>query len=443
MVALLLIISALVILVDQIIHRNICSPITVFCGLWAVIAFLASLRLFGFTGFDEDAVKLIVYGLLGFSAGCLLVEACFPVQSTTNMGSGAFARVDEPPFRMKLLYVILLLVCIGQIISLFTALLSFSQGATLSDVRGARMGYSDDQFFSNPIISAFVNYFCGPALSMLLPVAIVLWFIGLHRSFCAIVLLCTVSGVVSSGGRISLVYLAIQLVAAMIYFQIRISKKVKRRILIVVAVGAIAVVGLTIIRSSASFLESSYSYFAIPVGLLSTYTKYVDISGFESFGGAFLYPIFYVANVFANVLGAGVNYLSDLVYYVALPQNTWVGGLFPGRSYNAFASLFYYFYLDFREPGVIGLSLIYGLMMSVAYRKAFVERSAIAMVWYLLALQSMFGSFIIWQLGGTKFFVSMLLLVVAQKRTKSDMRLRAKHRSLESSIYRRMSGFVR
>ena len=428
MVAILLLTSALLILVDQLIHRNICSPITVFCGLWAAIALLASLRLFGFSGFDENAIKLVLLGVLGFGAGCLLVEAAHS-GSTENRVIDANIRLDGPSFNMRLLRVILLLVCIGQLISLLTTLASLSQGATYVDVRGARLGYSDEQYFSNPIVSAYVNYFCGPALSMLTPVAIILWFAGAHRKFCGVVLLCTVSGVVSSGGRITLVYLAIQLVAALLFFRVKISAKARRWVFIAVAVGAVAVAGLTAVRSKTSFLESAYSYFAVPIGLLSSFTEYVDATGFESFVGAFLYPLFYVANAVTSAFGTEIKYLGELVYYVGLPQETWIGGMFPGRPYNAFASLFYYFYLDLREPGVIIFSFAYGVMMASVYRKSFIERSTTWMVWYLLALQSMFGSFIIWQFGGTKFFVSLLLLFLVQRRFHGEKETRVDSRA--------------
>lgn len=441
MVVILLLTSALLILVDQLLHRNICSPITVFCGLWAVISLLVSLRLFGFDGFDENAINLVLLGVLGFGAGCLLVEAMYS-RSAANKAVGTDIRPDDPLFNMGLLRAILFLVCVGQLISLLTTLVSFSQGATYVDVRGARLGYSDDQYFSNPIISAYVNYFCGPALGMLIPVAIVLWFAGKHRKFCCVVLLCAVSGVVSSGGRITLVYLAIQLVAALLFFRIKVSAKVKRRVFIAVATGAVAVVGLTVMRSGTSFLESAYSYFAVPIGLLSSFTEYVDATGFVSFIGAFLYPLFYVANAVTGAFGIEIEYLDELVYYVALPQETWVGGLFPGRSYNAFASLFYYFYLDLREPGVIIFSFVYGAMMAVAYRKSFINRSLSWMVWYLLALQSMFGSFIIWQLGGTKFFVSLLLLFLVQRRFHGEKTSQTSSRITVNRKGRQMIGRI-
>ena len=418
MIALLIPIAALLILVDQAIHRNLCSPITFFSGLWAIIALLASLQLFGFAGYSEDAIFIVLLGIIGFGAGCLLAEAAYS-RIGSKLPNTRERQIAAPHFNMPMLRSILILVCVGQAVSLFTALLSFAQGASYVDIRGARLGYSDDQFFSNPIISVYVNYFCGPALTMLIPVSITLWFSGRHRRFCILVLLCALAGVVSSGGRITLVYAAIQLVAALLYFKVDIPAKVKNRVLVAIALGLVAVIILTLTRSGTSFLESAYSYFTIPVGLLSTFSEYVDATGFQSFGGAFLYPLFYVANAVTQLFGIEIDYLVDLVSYVALPQETWVGGLFPGRSYNAFSSIFYFFYLDFREPGVFALSLVYGVLMSIAYRKSYYERSAAWFVWYLLALQSIFGSFIIWQLGSTKFFVTLFLLLIVQRKVRT------------------------
>lgn len=55
------------------------------------------------------------------------------------------------------------------------------------EVRGSRLGYNDEQAFSNPIVGLFVTYFCGPAMTVLIPIAIVFLFKKQHKKFSLIV----------------------------------------------------------------------------------------------------------------------------------------------------------------------------------------------------------------------------------------------------------------
>lgn len=82
------------------------------------------------------------------------------------------------------------------------------------EVRGSRLGYNDEQAFSNPIVGLFVTYFCGPAMTVLIPIAIVFLFKKQHKKFSLIVFLCALADIISSGGRIQIIYIVSQLIAA-------------------------------------------------------------------------------------------------------------------------------------------------------------------------------------------------------------------------------------
>lgn len=417
MLIVLFLVTALFLCLDVRRYKKICSPIVVFGSLWSVIVILASLRLFGFSGYTNKALLSVTCGVVGFGLSSLITTALLD-RRCELAGRGKAAEGPKTVIfaslggvRARLVNIVLVLVCIGEALLLLSTLSALLQGATYIEVRGALLGYSDGQAIStNRMLTAYITYFCGPALTALIPIAMVSWFDRKRPTFCVAVLLCLVAGVVASGGRITLVYVVGQLVVAFVFYRGQLSRRVKGGLLLVVGFAVVGVIALSILRSGTSLLLSVYSYLSVPMGLLSHFIETVDEVGFRSFGASFLYPFFYLLNAATRVVGMGGDFLGNVVHYVALPQEQWVPGLFPGRTYNAFATMFYYFYLDFGIVGVPVFSCLFGALMTYVFRKAFLDRSKTALLWYLLLFQTMLGSFMIWQLGGTKFFLSMCIL---------------------------------
>lgn len=415
MIIVFYLIIVFLLLLDYLKYKNICSPIFIFCGIWILICTFALLGLYDFKSYSHTVIKIVLCGVICFALGNFFVGGI-------NVGKQAGPTLNSREslgLNMYLLNFILLLVCIGSILSLYYSFRAFLSGMTYLEVRGSLLKYNDKQIISNSFVSSFINYFCGPAKTVLLPMAIIFLFNKTHRRFCLIAFLCAFAGVVSSGGRITILYTVVQLVAAVVYYGIQISKKVKRNIrkAVVVMIGALIV--LTNLRTSSGIWFSVYAYFSVPVALLSEFIEIADSTHFYAYGGATLYPFLYIANVVTDTLGMNIKYLNDLIYYVGLPQEKWIE-LFPGRVYNAFCSLFYFFYLDFRTVGIAIFSFIYGIITGVAYKRAYCYKNQKYFLWYLMLLQTMFGSFIIWQLGNTKFFVSVLILLTASIKIKTS-----------------------
>ena len=420
MFILFFIISVFTIYLDYSAHKDISSPVIVFTSLWLFICTLASLRLYGFTGYSEKTIGYIACGSVAFSLGAFsstLVNKQTTKQTRYAHLRGKTLQTDDSNQQQhlcfKFLEIILALACVGNALSFFSSLNAFRSGASYMEVRGSRLGYNDEQAFSNPIVGLFVNYFCGPAMTVLIPVAIVFLFKKQHRKFSLIVFLCVLMNTVSSGGRISIIYIALQLIATFLYYRRTISTKTKRTVTIAVIAGIVALFILTSLRTNQNFSQAIYAYFTVPVGLFSYYTSIVDINNFESFGAATFYPPFYVLASVATFFGAKTSFLDNLIYYVGLPQETWTSTLFPTGSYNAFCSLFYFFYLDFRIVGIVLFSLLYGFMSGYVYKKQRTRTNDTWFIFYLLILRTIVGSFMIFQLGNTKFFVSLFIFGIA------------------------------
>ncbi|WP_368097132.1 O-antigen polymerase [Bifidobacterium pseudocatenulatum] len=404
---------------DYFAHKDISSPVIVFTSLWLFICTLASLRLYGFTGYSEKTIGYITCGSVAFSLGAF--SSTLVNKQTTKQTRYAHLRGknlqtsdgNQQQLCFTFLEIILALACVGSALSLFYSLNAFRSGASYMEVRGSRLGYNDEQAFSNPIVGLFVTYFCGPAMTVLIPIAIVFLFKKQHKKFSLIVFLCALADVISSGGRIQIIYIVSQLIAAFFYYRKTISSKTKKIIKNATIVGIVMLFVLTSLRTSQNFLQAIYAYFTLPVGLFSYYTSIVDVNNFESFGAATFYPLFYVLASVISFFGAKTSFLDNLIHYVGLPQETWTSTLFPTGSYNAFCSLFYFFYLDFRIIGIVLFSLLYGFISGYVYKKQRTRTNDTWFIFYLLILRTIVGSFMIFQLGNTKFFVSLFIFGIA------------------------------
>ena len=419
MFILFFIISVFTIYLDYSAHKDISSPVIVFTSLWLFICIpriIATLWIYGLFRKNNWLYYLRQHG---FFFGCLFFDTCkqtdYQANTVCPLARKNLQTSDgnQQQLCFTFLEIILALACVGSALSLFYSLNAFRSGASYMEVRGSRLGYNDEQAFSNPIVGLFVTYFCGPAMTVLIPIAIVFLFKKQHKKFSLIVFLCALADIISSGGRIQIIYIVSQLIAAFFYYRKTISSKTKKIIKNATIIGIVMLFVLTSLRTSQNFLQAIYTYFTLPVGLFSYYTSIVDVNNFESFGAATFYPLFYVLASVASFFGAKTSFLDNLIYYVGLPQETWTSTLFPTGSYNAFCSLFYFFYLDFRIVGIVLFSLLYGFMSGYVYKKQRTRTNDIWFMFYLLVLQTIIGSFIIFQLGNTKFFVSLFIFGIA------------------------------
>lgn len=193
MFILFFIISVFTIYLDYSAHKDISSPVIVFTSLWLFICTLASLRLYGFTGYSEKTIGYITCGSMAFSLGAF--SSTLVNKQTTKQTRYAHLRGknlqtsdgNQQQLCFTFLEIILALACVGSALSLFYSLNAFRSGASYMEVRGSRLGYNDEQAFSNPIVGLFVTYFCGPAMTVLIPIAIVFLFKKQHKKFSLIV----------------------------------------------------------------------------------------------------------------------------------------------------------------------------------------------------------------------------------------------------------------
>lgn len=421
MVYLGLLVILLIMLFDFYRYRNLFSPTFLFCGLFFFILTLALLKLNGIGEFTNKSVFTIEIGVLFFSLGCLFLEITFSLTHKQRYSKKASTNDFSVSVNWFWIYVALFLASIGVITTSVVVSKVLISGGDYNSVRASLLGYDQNTpLIKSQLLNGVVRYISTPGLYALIPFAIFFLLQKKHIIFSSVVFLEIAINVFSTGGRIILVYTIFQFLATFFYFKVSISKKTKRRLILLIVLGFVSIMVISNTRSSKSLFEVAYAYFSGPVVLLSDWQKIVDTSGFMSKGLSFFYPFTYMANMISDFLGVNIDVLKSTIQWQSAPQDVWLK-VFPNMSMNAFSTLFYFFYLDFRQLGVMLFSFLYGVICNKYYYKAYKMRDSNSFIIYLMIIRSLIGSFIIWQLGSTTFFVSYLMVLLCLKTNKKGI----------------------
>lgn len=399
-----------IIIIDFFRNRNIFSPVFMFSSLFLLILSLALLKLNDIREFSDKAVYSIELGVIFFAIGAYLVHLTFNVIRKNRVSKPIIVQNEELEVNWVIVKLLVVLMSVGTLITLFNVMNLLKNGMDYSQIRNSVLGYDgEDSLISNPYLRGLVNYIGSPALSTLIPIAIYFFVKKKHHIFYLLVFLNLMIMVFATSGRIMLVYTGIQFLAIIYYSNIKIPKILKKWLLLLSIVGLILIIIISDVRSTNSVFYVFYAYLSGPVVLLSEWQKNADFQNIWTYGLSFFYPFTYIANMVSQFLGLRISILSDAVTWQGAPQEIWLR-VFPNMSMNAFATLFYFFYQDFRFLGIVLYSTIFGAICNTVYYKAYYLKQIKAFIVYLLLVKAIIGSFMIWQLGSTTFFVSIVMM---------------------------------
>lgn len=416
MTAFLLILMLLVALADLLSYRNLFSPVVMLNSLFMLILILACQRRYNIALFDDRAVLFIELGVIFFDAGVVFIRLILRVLKKERKESTNLV------FRWRFITLLTVIVTISNMLVFYFSMKFLINGGNYIQLRNSLLGYGETTLNTNvmnPVLNLISNYISGPGLYALLPIGILMFFKHKNNLFTIIVFLDLVLNILSSGSRIILLYTTLQILAVISYNKIHISKKIKRISIILIVIAVTTMIILSNLRSSNSLFRSFYAYFSGPVVLFSYWINYVDHFNIQSYGLSFFYPFTWLINAGGNLIGVTFEQVRNVVSWQSLPQDVWVQ-VFPMQSMNAFSTMFYFFYEDLRLVGICVESFFFGSISGTIFYQAFLRKKTKYLLLYLLGIKALIGSFMIWQLGSTSFFLSLILLLVCIKRENFD-----------------------
>lgn len=408
-------------------EKNVYNPLTLFLLLWTMICLLASLQLFGMYKYSYKAPLIILIGVSAIYCGYLSGKKYkIKMKKIPLIGIEENASYELRRNLLSMLLVGAILVYITMAVSVIALLASGFDASTIRELyrdsgETALSGMASSMIYGSQWLKYLDSYFAKPIVFVSIPIMSIE--IIENGKMTKVIILSAVALSLSmfvNFGRTNVLVVIASIISAFLIQKKKLSKKAKRRIksiAIIILIFSISFfIYLSNFRESGSNsnkIQNLYAYFSIPVPLLDYWIKKVDYAHAYSLG--FSYISGFIANLM-NILNKfdmkfGAYKVAELYNYNLVDHFI---NVFPNFKYNAYVSMFFAFYLDFREIGVLCGSFGYGYIISRCYSKA--SKKKIYLAFYLLLLQSLIWSFIRWHFVIVAYCFSFILMRILFKK---------------------------
>lgn len=415
------ILAMLVILYMAIIKKNFTHPVIYFFGIFCLPLLFSIIDLYkSMVEVSSTTVWVLLLGMLGFAIGTL-PRIKLKIGSKTNR----VHKNETLRYRKKMVYGVVTISFIFNVFMVITTFRFLARGYAYSSIRDLMFGYSgaDDVFFKNSFLSTFNSWISVPCTYLVASLIVLEIFEKKFPWFLRIVMIMdVVMYVFASGGRLIVLTILVHGFFLMQYYKITIPKKLKKKVMKIGIVLVVMLVVITMYRAKTSELTTQkvntvYAYFNIPLPILSNWIENTKTSGIYGFGYGFLNGFMELVSFLLGKVGIAIQSYQKVSEQLSLPQTKWIQ-IYNGHWYNAFCTLFYYFYVDFRLPGVFVESLLFGMFVKRYYRKVCIQKDKSYLPAYLTILQVITMAFIRWQFGTLAHIITMVLAVLCTKRGK-------------------------
>lgn len=421
MEALSIVILIILILITIKRKKYLFNPVTIFSGIWIIIIFLASFKLYDMVDYDKKIILMILIANISFFIGNFPQKGIrFALKTKNKINSYIYEYKLNKPFIIFCMTITFISILI-MMISVIKLLVS---GTSYSYIRDMLFGYGTDTSLVNSgIFMLFFTWVVSGIVYALLPIALIelfeqkkanRWVVG------GLVLASLFT--FATAGRAVIFVLVIQVIVLLKHYNYVIPKKIKRNIIMLVC-GAIFILFLVSyfrMRSiTDAHVNSIYSYFSISIPILSHWIKYIEDNNICTHGRALLYGVESILNWLLRNIGIQTPNYMYINEVVNLPQNNWIAIFFnPISRYNAFCSALYYFYMDFRWIGIVALPLVFGLIINNIFNLLRNTKDKKSLFLYLLIVQMLVLSFIKLQTSNPPYIFSILVMNIMIKRVK-------------------------
>lgn len=412
----------ILLLIISVVTEKLYSPLTIFLVIWLVVCSLASMQLFNMYNYSYRAPLVILIGVIGMFLGYVIAKN-YRINCYVKLFDGKIRRKKIYYLREKTLMILLVVAIVVYATMAVSVLALLAAGFDASTIREmyrdsgetAISGMASSVIYGSKTLKYLDAYLAKPIVLASIPI------MSIDITEKGKITLLSILSMIALGlsmfvnfGRTNIFVAVVSVMSAFLIQRRQLSKRVKRRLIFIALLVFFAITAfysfMSEVRASGSnsnAIQNAYAYFAIPVPLLDYWMEHADRAGAYSLG--FSYISGFIANIM-NVL-ARLNIILKPYRYAQLYNYNLVDhfiSVFPSYKYNAYVSMFFALYLDFREFGVFFGTLIYGYIMSRAFRKAHDNKLHLAI--YLMLLQSLLWSFIRWYFVIVSYCFGLILL---------------------------------
>lgn len=400
------------------------NPVTILGLLWAAILYLSGLHLYGIVPARANTYNMFFGGLLSFFGGYYFLKFVFGKRQPVFKFSRIKKENVEYELNYRLIYILALFCipfylkdffCVVQHVGLFADL-----GTTqklLQENSGLFARSSLETLLRFFIVVPFVSWVCMPLM------AIEFW-MGQRRKYLLLLLLTLVLlRVFTTGGRATVIQLAFSFLCVYTfseqYLKRRVVESVKKKVrrnkaffLLGGVVLFTLLAFMTHSRAGTAALVTIYYDFSMQPLMFEGWQQSVDYLDLYGLGLAslngFFFPLDYILR---NLLGVSLPDLyQQVTTLIGKTDSEWVR-ISPSVCANAYVSIFWFFYLDGRLPGILIGMFLYGCFSEIVYSACLHGVTKKSMAIYSFVLVGIFYSFGRFQFSQFSYVLGFLMLI--------------------------------
>lgn len=344
-------------------YKTITSLGVIFSGIWFIITFLASFELYGMRPINNSTFAMILAGVVCFTFGYILCN---------RMPVIVFGNTKEM-ISKKLLVGISLITIFFYIYLSVRVLGLITKGNSYVIIRNMYQGYSDTSTYLSKTEYLLNSLIFGPITKVIFIITSILY--AKDSKEWKLWVLTAISNILyafSTASRFTILSVIISIILIYLIFNHELNLKVKRNIKLLFLISVTLIIVVTVVRGYQSesvfskIVKSLYIYLASAVPMFDN--KWSCFDGNFLHGQLFVYGITdFLDSIISIIAGKDVNFsyaaqtvVSDTERFVKIYDN---------QYFNAYVSIYYYFYVDFGILGIVAGDLLFGLMCAGAEKR--------------------------------------------------------------------------
>ena len=384
-------------------EKNVLNPITILFLLWSVIVIFSKMQLYTLYETSSYIYYYIYFGLTSF-----LIGYCFFRFITKNKGlrlKNIKTNLNSKEyliFKKNLCYLFIIF-CIAFIGIKFVKNIPklFEYGVNLASVQKV---LQEDNTNTNGNILNAISFIIINPLSLTLTVIIsVEYMIGKKdKKLFLLVIILNLLRVLSTGGRQAFIQIFIILMVANSFnsnFKVvkesvsKISKKKKAIIIIILSIFVLLILSLS--RTS-NVIKTIYLDFAMQPYMFEKWSKIIEEENLHAYGlssiSGFIYPILYLMKNLMKIFNEIPEFFNSIYNMNLFTMEKWVA-IGDTLIANAYVSVFWHLYYDFRLLGIIIGMFIMGVISYNSFIKAKIETNTKSVSKYAMIVLLLFYTF--------------------------------------------------
>ena len=335
------------------IEKRLYNPVTLFCGIWALVILFAALHLYGMKEVSDYAYSIMTLGIVCFSLGsymALSIRKRFKIEWTRKRqpvnASGNYS-INYP-----VVYLVGIIVLVYLIVESIVAFFAYRSGVQMNELRSSMMGYSTTGYASGmallrqgPLALIYSFVFLPGFYSLLLVTSVDVIIGQKNRLLIVMSIVAVVLKNYAEGSRMCLTHLVLYFTLLLLIYKRGVlspkAKKWIKRTVVIIVVGFLVVSNIRFSESEKTMAQQLYMYFTCTVPLFDYWLAFEKSTGIHTYGAVSLLGLLrFPCNILKMVGITFPTVILNNANEIAVNWDSFVN-IGPKLNYNSYVTLFW------------------------------------------------------------------------------------------------------